>query len=231
MTARDPILFVFATLIEAEPFLARLSVIELGAHPAALYAATARGCSRFLVLICGMGPAAASAALDGTIARYAPCRVLNCGVAGSLSEALAIGEIRQISAVADASSYVTPLNPATLAYLSAPHELITPLPRHVGRARLLSQAVPVFDPARRAVLSARGDLIDMEGAAVARLCRGRALPCGLIKVVSDHANDRATLLGNLAHTSRRLADFLIYHLDTLLQPETAHDAQRSHTAC
>jgi len=230
VTARDPTLFVFATLIEAEPFLARLSVLELRAQPAALYAATAPGCPRFLVLICGMGPAAAAAALDGVIARYTPRRVLNCGVAGSLSDALTIGEIRQISAVADASGYGTPRHPAALAYLSAPSELFTPLPGHVGRARLLSQAVPVFDRARRAVLSARGDLIDMEGAAVARLCRSRAVPCGLIKVVSDHANDRATLLGNLAHTSRRLADFLTYHLATLLQTETAHDSQRSYTA-
>jgi len=223
-------LFVFATLMEAEPFLARLPVTELTRHPAALYAAAQHEHPRFLVLICGMGPVAAAASVAAVIARYRPRCILNCGVAGSLSDALAIGEILQVSAVADTSGSEVTVDPEALEYLTAPGDLTLPLPSRVGEARLLSQAVPVFDPARRDALSLVGDLIDMEGAAIALVCRRHALRCGLIKVVSDHANDRATLLANLAHTSRRLGDFVTYYLDPLLQLENAHDSQRSRTA-
>jgi len=66
-------------------------------------------------------------------------------------------------------------------------------------------------PAVRERLAATADLVDMEGERIARRCAAQAKPCALLKAVSDHADDRATLLRNLDASSRRLSEFLTRH--------------------
>jgi nucleoside phosphorylase len=59
-------------------------------------------------------------------------------------------------------------------------------------------------------LASKGDLVDMEGAAVARVADLFGTPWTLIKAVTDNAGPtgRNTLLSNLSAVSSELARFL-----------------------
>ena len=174
-----------------------------------------------------MGPAAARAALEYLFARRPIACVINCGVAGSLSTTTNVGEVFQVSSVAA----VDDRGQAALRQrIGEPAALCLPLPGFLSDARLLSRATPLFDPARRSELASAGDLIDMEGSALAEVCSRHRVPCVMFKVVSDHADDRDTLLGNLSHTSRRLARFITYHLEFLLTQDYVYERERSHIA-
>jgi nucleoside phosphorylase len=223
----DPVAFVFATMMEAEPFLAALPVSEIERRPYRIFASRKRQKSPFLVLLCGMGPAAAREALNYLLARHRIACVINCGVAGSLSRATNVGEVFQVSSV---TAVGDPEQESLPERGDGTVRLCSPLLGYLSEARLLSQAVPLFDQARRAELAEAGDLIDMEGSAIADVCSRHGLPCVMFKVVSDHADDRETLLRNLAHTSRRLARFITYHLEFLLTQDYVYEAERSHVA-
>jgi nucleoside phosphorylase len=49
----------------------------------------------------------------------------------------------------------------------------------------------ISDPVTRARLAERAHLVDMEGYAVARACATAGVPCELVKVVSDSADEAA----------------------------------------
>ena len=65
---------------------------------------------------------------------------------------------------------------------------------------------PVFDAKWKKDLSTLGDLVDMEGAAIVRVANMYALPCSLIKGITDRANegDRQVLIQNAGMVSRKL---------------------------
>jgi adenosylhomocysteine nucleosidase len=80
--------------------------------------------------------------------------------------------------------------------------------------RLVTCDTPVFDTDLRAQLSAGADLVDMEGAAIARVAVMFDTPWTLLKGVTDAAGptDRDTLAKNLTRISEKIADFLGAHL-------------------
>ena len=194
--------FVFATLAEAEPLLRLLEATVQTDTPYPSFSAPAR---RATVMLTGMGLAAADAAIEAMLARLRPALVVNAGIAGALHDGLAIGELRRVSAVAEAADSAV----AVTRFL----ELAPPgWARDLDTARLVSRQAPLFDPAIRARLATTADLVDMEGERIARRCAARGVPCALLKAVSDHADDRATLLRNLEHSSHRLAECLVSRL-------------------
>ncbi len=79
---------------------------------------------------------------------------------------------------------------------------------NLPRAILVTVTDPVFDPVRRDVLATHADLVDMEGAALAHICRERTLPFHALKGVSDQAGavDRDRLLANLDTLCETLAE-------------------------
>jgi adenosylhomocysteine nucleosidase len=77
--------------------------------------------------------------------------------------------------------------------------------------RLVTCDRPVFDARRRAELSLQGDLIDMEGAAVARVAGLYGIPCAMLKGVSDSADTtgRQAIASNIDRVSARIAQTLM----------------------
>ncbi|HSR88316.1 MAG TPA: UbiA-like polyprenyltransferase, partial [Pontiella sp.] len=55
----------------------------------------------------------------------------------------------------------------------------------MGLKKLVTVDEPVFEPERKRELAKHGDLVDMEGYAVARVCEEHQVPCILIKGVTD----------------------------------------------
>jgi nucleoside phosphorylase len=77
-------------------------------------------------------------------------------------------------------------------------------------ATLVTVERPVFDDILRAELLRYGELVDMEGAVVARVAHLHGLPCSIIKGVSDHAGgrDRSLLKSRLPAISADIAEIL-----------------------
>ncbi|MGD9602509.1 MAG: hypothetical protein AB7O21_17675 [Gammaproteobacteria bacterium] len=202
MTVHAPLAYLFATEWEAHPFLAALDARPVPGR-GDLYAARSPAREYVLVMVSGIGLANATRAATALLRESAPRHVVNAGIAGALGTRFALGDVAHVEAVAEAADAGVPAA-EFLALVTPPHGL--------PRARLVSRAAPVFDRALRAALAVTADLVDMEGAAVARACAAAGVPCTLLKAVSDFADDRATLHRHLAFASRRLADSALgYH--------------------
>lgn len=136
------------------------------------------------VLLTGIGKVSAATAVAAALAERRPSRVLNVGTAGALRDGLE--GVHRIGRAIE-------------------HDL-----DHDGLSQLLGEPVPgevVLDPslptvlatgdtfvqdgALRAELAARAHLVDMEGYAVARACEAAGVPCSIVKVVSDAADEGA----------------------------------------
>jgi len=188
---------IFATRREAEPFIEHTNARKLDDEqfpvwrvPSPLDAA---------VLICGMGKRAASAGIRHLIETYRPLEVVNAGICGSAAEGLEPGTVCCVSEVRDGNTEAAPIpcGPGRFAGLPA--------------ARLTTSDKPVFDPERRQEIAAWGELVDMEGAAIADECSRRGIPCVLLKGVSDMADDagKQAIRSNIDAVSEKVADALI----------------------
>jgi nucleoside phosphorylase len=193
--------FIFATLREARPFLCGLDGVRV--EPAGYAAFRGRlGGHPLHVAICGMGIDAATAATADLLDQYPVERIFNCGIVGSLNPSLGVGAVVAVNCaqLLDADD-----RPVHRWEASGGTARATGLPE----AGLLTLTSPLFDAGRKRRLAALGDLVDLEGAAIARQCQARRVDCRLIKVVSDLAESRAQLHGNLDAASEILARRLL----------------------
>lgn len=198
---RTPTALVYATPMEAAPLLAALAHVSAPDARESIFVA-----GDLLIALCGMGLAPARAMAARLAERWSVRRIVNLGVAGSLTRALAVGDIVQVSRVLGAGACDDGVATTALA--------LPALGLRSG-ARLISRDEPVFDANLRARLSTYADVVDMEGFAIAHECVQRGVDCLMFKSVSDDATDRDTLLANLDRASRRLAGFVLGHLSQL----------------
>jgi nucleoside phosphorylase len=194
---------IFATRREAAPFLALSRSEPLDDGPWPLYEITLA--APVLVAVSGMGKIAAAAACQHLIREQRVSRVINAGVCGALQtgETFQPGALFEIVTVVE-GDHGTKDRAAPEEH--CPGTWSARLPK----ARLVTCDRPVFDAGHRLRLAAKGDLADMEGAAVARVAALFRTPWTLIKAVTDGAGagDRETLLYNLDRVSKILADHL-----------------------
>jgi 4-hydroxybenzoate polyprenyltransferase len=82
------------------------------------------------------------------------------------------------------------------------------------RKTLVTVQDPVFDPDGRSVLAKAGELVDMEGFAVAEVCRELHIPCCLIKGVTDFGdrNGKTDILEHLDSVSAKVAERVLQTL-------------------
>ena len=140
-----------------------------------------------LVVETGIGPERMTAALDWLLAGplldnvpYRPKLVLSAGYSGALQENFRIGDIVLATEVADSSGNCWPVTwPVAL-----PAEKWQP-PLHQGR--LLSMRHLVVSPDEKRCLGQQHDAVavDIETAAVARLCSQHGIPFGCVRAISD----------------------------------------------
>ncbi len=194
---------IFATRREAEPFLALSRSAPLDDSLLPLFEITLAAPARLVVS--GMGKIAAAAACQYLIREQRVSHVINAGVCGALQT----GEIFQPGAIFEIVSVVEGDHGTKDRAAPEEHNPGT-WSAHLPKARLVTCDLPVFDAGRRLRLAVKGDLVDMEGAAVARVAALFHTPWTLIKAVTDGAGagDRETLRHNLDRISKILADHL-----------------------
>ncbi len=121
-----------------------------------------------VTVISGMGMEAARVATEKLIREHGCTSVINAGVCGALNNRLQRGAVYRVSMVSTEN-----LNAAVNVGLG------------LGLKKLVTVEEPVFQPERKRELSRYGDLVDMEGYAVARICEENNVPCIMIKGVTD----------------------------------------------
>ncbi len=166
---------LIATEWEAKPLLTRLDAVRISDSDVPTYRATLDSIT-LRIAISGMGMDAAADACRELIDTHRVKAIVNLGICGGLSDDLSIGAIMTAHEVRN---------------LDIPDErnnATSPWPG-LKVARLGSVAKPVFDDSRRQELATECELVDMEGAAVARACAERNTPCFLLKGVTDGAGD------------------------------------------
>jgi nucleoside phosphorylase len=194
---------VFATSQEARPFLMAGQARIIAREPFTVYQSDLHPFLR--VIVSGMGKVSAAAAAQALILMHGAERLVNAGACGALRDGgdLAIGKLVRISEATEGDHEIfgkrLPPAPCSAAEFF-----------DLAPVRLVTSDRPVFDTDIRAAFARLGDVVDMEGAAVARIARYYQLPCTLIKGVTDNAQplDRRTLLENLTTVSETIAQKL-----------------------
>jgi adenosylhomocysteine nucleosidase len=178
---------VFALRREAAPFLRTFPPQQR--FPGAPCRARFCGPSWLTVLVLetGLGPAAVEAALTWALGSplfgnvpYRPKLVLSAGFSGALRPGLRVGDLVLATEVNDTEGNRWPA--------TWPGELPPgPWRPTITRGRLLTATALVGDPAEKQALGERHDAlaVDMESAAVARLCHKREVPFGCLRAISD----------------------------------------------
>ena len=144
-----------------------------------------------LVDISGMGMEAAALATHRLLDQGVSC-VINAGVCGALNDSFCRGDVFRISTV-----FV--------------EDFLKEEEIEKEGVRLVSVAQPLFDKERRERLSRRADLVDMEGFAVAQICKKKNADCFLIKGVTDFGdqNGSVDIQEHIQWVSERVADAVL----------------------
>lgn len=158
------------------------------------------------LLITGVGKTAAAAQLSRELMRRPEVtRIVNIGSAGALHDHLeglhVIGHVIHHDISAEAIR--------ALGYVVEDELVLDP----GSPIRLATGDVFVTDPAVRAALARRADLVDMEGFALAWTARLFDVESVLVKHVSDHADESARdWVTAVEHSARALGAWLVEHL-------------------
>lgn len=198
---------MFATSFEARPFLSLHPGDRINGWPFPVYRIDDK--PWLLVAISRMGKVAAGAACQALIRELNATEIVNAGACGALQD----GDAYEPGALFSIESAVEG-DHAVFGKAPEPQVRNVPPAWRLPSARLVTCDTPVFDTERRKHLAAGADLVDMEGAAIARVADLFGTPWTMIKGVSDKAGptDRDTLKKNLDMVSGKIADFLTAHL-------------------
>jgi nucleoside phosphorylase len=189
---------LFATHLEARPLLERLAAEPIPGRPFDTWRFALAGGG--LIVVSGMGSAAARRAAAYALDQPNAGGVVNAGICGSLRGGDP-GALFSVSEALDGDAWLAGTTTTGVSLATGPW-------MGLQRARLATVGDPVFDARRRQALAAVAELVDMEGFAVASLCRERGAACHLVKGVSDLANaeGHAAIIRNLPFVCDALAE-------------------------
>lgn len=198
---------VAATVREARPLIEACAAVEVSGAPFETWRAVVGKHKRDVRLVLsGVGKVAAAAATASLLSQHKVDWLVNFGVCGALVDRddLLPGTLCQVTTAVEGDRLGmgdAPAGPVTCHHV----ESIELVP-----AALVTVDRPVFDADRRRTLSALGQIVDMEGAAVARTAAWFGTPCTLIKGITDPAGEggRQRLLARLDDVSAALATSL-----------------------
>jgi 4-hydroxybenzoate polyprenyltransferase len=147
-----------------------------------------------VTVISGMGLEAARIATEKLVKEHGCTAVINAGVCGALNNRLERGAVYRVSMVSTEK-----LKAAVNVGVG------------MGLKRLVSVDDPVFEPERKRELSKYGDLVDMEGYAVARVCEEHEVPCIMIKGVTDFGdgNGKTDIKKHIGPVSETVAEAVV----------------------
>ena len=155
--------------------------------------------------VCGIGKVAAAMCTQIMILRYAPDRIINTGVGGSLSTKLAIGDIAvaeslvqhdmDTSPLGDPVGLISGLNmvniPADKAVADLLLEGIKTLENVKGLSGVIASGDQFIasDEKKKFITENFSAIVcEMEGASIAQVCYSNGVPFGVVRAVSDCAD-------------------------------------------
>jgi len=194
---------IFATMAEAGPFLTLSQAINIDEKPFRVFQVPTR--PDLLITVSGMGKVSAALACQVQIREFKVKEIVNAGGCGSLQSdpGYCSGAVFCIATAVEGDHEV---------FGEAPQPIISDgkIDWDQRAARLVTCDRPVFDAEQRQSLSASADLVDMEGAAIARTAAMYQTPWTMIKGITDAAgpSDRATLNSNLVRVSEKIGKIL-----------------------
>jgi nucleoside phosphorylase len=202
------IALVAATLREARPLIDGLAATEVPGAVFPTWRAVLGETPRAVtLLVSGVGKVAAAAATAGLLGGTPVDRLINFGACGALVDRrdLTPGTLTQVGRAVEGDHLGLGDRPAdpVLCQQLAPAGLVC--------VDLVTVDRPVFEVERRSELAALGQVVDMEGAAVARTAAWFGVPCALLKGITDPAGegDRALLRANLDRVTAALAQTVL----------------------
>lgn len=196
---------ILATLREAQPLIDALDAEPVAGAPIELHQFLATDSHpKGLIAISGIGKARAAEATEYVIASRGVTDVVSVGICGALSEEFIAGALLRIIAAIDGDGVLADEDAEAVTCDGARWATLQP-------ARLASVDEPVFQADRRAKLAGQADVVDMEGLAVAAVCRRRGIGVSMLKGVSDLAdhNGKADILANIDSVSAALAAVMV----------------------
>ncbi|MBN2401259.1 MAG: hypothetical protein JXN64_02565 [Spirochaetes bacterium] len=187
---------VFATKIEASPFIKGLGLKEKEKKPFKLFSK-----DNMFLIISGIGKANAAMAASYLISKYKTDCIFNIGSAGSSTTQKNPGDIFHIYKVIE---FDRPKFLNNSLRIHKPDIL-----KGFSMASLATQDKPVVSLTDRQIISALADLVDMEGAAVVQACRLWDVKCYVFKIVSDTPDTHAIeIIKNIYTTAGKMFGFL-----------------------
>lgn len=190
---------IFATRTEAEPLLEWSRARRIHTDPFDLFQVPSK--PGLFITISGMGKVLSAVACHALVKEFKVEEVVNAGACGALldEKRFAPGELFCITSAAEGDHEQPDKPPQTLI---SDGRIDWDLPP----ARLVTCDRPVFDSDWRNALSQSGDLVDMEGAAIARVAALYEVRWSMVKGITDTARptDRAELKRNLTTVSGKI---------------------------
>ncbi len=158
-----------------------------------------------VIAVCGIGKVAAAMCAQTMILKYAPDCIINTGVGGSLSTALAIGDIAVAESLVQHDMDTSPLGDP-IGLISGINIVNIPADNEV--INLLSEGIETLENVKgmRGVIASGDQFIaseekkkfitdnfsaivcEMEGASIAQVCFTNSVPFGVVRAVSDCAD-------------------------------------------
>lgn len=148
-----------------------------------------RGAAVLEILVTGIGKENSRRALLAELERRTPAFVLTCGFAGGLNPALAVGDV--LFATDD---------PSLRAKLTA----TAARPARFFCATAIATKAAEKLELRRAT---NADAVEMESEVIHEICRGRGIPCGTVRAISDPAGESLPLDFNQLSKPDQSLDF------------------------
>ena len=158
---------------------------------------------------CGIGKVFAAMCAQTMILQFGVSAIVNVGVAGSLCDALRIGDIAVASSTVQHDMDTSPIGDPVglisginLVYLPCSERLgdllcacIEAQGVHYVRGTVASGDQFVASPAQRARITDHFNAVacEMEGAAICQVCYANGVEVGILRAISDNCNDPSTM--------------------------------------
>ncbi|MBQ2775489.1 MAG: 5'-methylthioadenosine/adenosylhomocysteine nucleosidase [Clostridia bacterium] len=184
--------------------------------------------------VCGIGKVFAAMCAQTMIMLYSPDRIINTGVAGSLSSSLGIGDIAvsdyvvqhdmDTSPLGDPVGMISKINLVNIPADESLAQKITNSAQSVGNIKSIIGTIAsgdcfVNDAARKKYISSTFGAVacEMEGAAIGHVCYVNSVPFCVIRAISDNADGSSHM--DYAEFTKLAAENSISVLKNLLSSE------------
>lgn len=155
--------------------------------------------------VCGIGKVAAAMCAQTMILKYAPERIINTGVGGSLSEKLAIGDVAVAESLVQHDMDTSPLGDPVglisginIVNIPCDEKVVETLVKGVeslGGIKALKGVIAsgdqfIADASKKEHIKSNFNAVvcEMEGASIAQVCYTNGVPFGVVRAVSDCAD-------------------------------------------